>query len=229
MTQDIKSGQAEYYGRLFEKHGPGVDAVASAKQVFKDLRYEKLAAPIAADDNASVHEIGFGLAHFYEFLKQYYPTKKLTYSGSEVTPHFVDFCKKEYPGSEFFLRDIAERVPEDRYDYVIFAGTFYHLAGATPEAFSIYSRQMLKNAFAMTRKALVVNFITSYVEYTKEDLFHCDVGGMIDFTVKNLSRFFSIDHAYPLFEYTLIIYREPAVAARFPQTEFSKYFKSTKP
>jgi hypothetical protein len=225
MTEDIRKGQASYYGKLFEQHGPGVDAVASAKQTFKDLRYEKLAAILAPDDDVTVHEIGFGLAHFHEFVKQTMPTKKVRYSGSEVTPHFVDYCKERYPESQFFLRDIAEGTPKDRYDYVVFAGTFYHMAGSSSAEYFTYVKKMLENAFAMCERGMVVNFITGYVDYVKDDLFACDVKEMIDFTVKRLSRFFKIDHGYPLFEYTLSVYKEGYVKQRYPAEDFAKYFK----
>lgn len=86
MKKSIAQLQADYYGNLFEKHGPGVDAVASGQQVYKDLRYEKLSRLFCGDDLFSIHDVGFGIGHYYEYLKSRFPEKNIIYSGSEVTP-----------------------------------------------------------------------------------------------------------------------------------------------
>lgn len=223
----IRRGQESYYDSLLEKHGISVDAVASGKQIYKDLRYAKLCQLFHHDAEFSLHDVGFGLGHLYEYMKQQWPEKKIDYSGSEVTPKFVDYCLERYPDSSFQLRDLAESVPSEQYDYLVFGGTFYHLIDSNPEDFWSYVKQMLTNAFACAKKGIAFNLITSYVDYQLDGLFYADIHSVTDFVAKDLSRYFQIHHNYPLYEYTVLVYKEDAIAQQFPQEEFLKYYKNT--
>lgn len=223
-ANDIAAKQASYYSGLYEKHGAGVDAVASGKQIYKDLRHEKLAALFARDESCSVYDVGFGLAHFYEFLKTRYPEKAIRYSGSEVTPQFVEHCRKAYPECSFDLRDLGDGPLPVQYDYLVFGGTFYHLAGVSAVEFDEYVRQMLANAFTSAARGIAFNFITGYVEYRYDDLFYGELPQVVEFVANRLSRFFTIDHAIPLYEYTVCVYREDYIASWYSDEAFRKYF-----
>lgn len=229
MTQkpdDISGKQAAYYGGLYEKHGASVDAVASGLQVYKNLRYEKLSAVFARDSSCSVHDVGFGLGHYHEFIKSAYPDKSVDYSGSEVTPHFVEHCRQVYPDGAFFLRDLSTSPSPERYDYFIFGGTFYHLAGSAPHDFQQFMERMLSNAFASADRGIAFNVITGYSDFRSEDLFYADLPAVLEFVVGKLSRFFTIDHAAPLYEYTVCVYREEYISRVHPDAAYNKYFKT---
>jgi hypothetical protein len=229
MTDDrnlpIASAQAGYYGQLLERHGPGVEAVASGKQVYKDLRYEKLCRVFERDRECSLHDVGFGLGHLYEYMKRQFPEKAVRYSGSEVTPQFVEHCTRAYPESHFVGRDLADGPFEDRYDYLVFGGTFYHLADTPAPEFGDYVRRTLSSAFAMCNRGIAFNFITGYVDYRLDGLFYGEVPEVVDFVARDLSRFFGIDHAYPLYEYTVCVYRDQYIASLYPDEAFHKYYK----
>ena len=227
--KDISDSQAALYGGLFDTHGVSVDAVASGKQIYKELRYEKTCKGFEQDDNFTLHDVGFGLGHFWEYVKNRYPDKNIEYSGSEVTEKFQHYCQEKYPESKFYLRDIAEGPAEDKYDYVVFGGTFNLIAGNSPEEFQEYVFSVLRNAFAMCKRGLIFNLITSYVEYRYDRLFYCDLGELINFVAKDLSRFFSLQHDYPLYEHTVCVYREAHIASQYPEEEFHKYYKNVPP
>lgn len=226
QSEQIGKAQAAYYSDLLKHHGQGVDAVASGKQIYKDLRYERISKVLGDDSDATVHEIGCGLGHYYEFLTSRFPDKRITYSGSDVTPGFVSACRDKFPRSAFFLRDLATEPCEDSYDYIVLPGVFYHLAGTDEVAFFEYCKALLKQAFSMSRRGIAVNFITGFREYSREDLFYCDVGPLLTFVVQELSRFFVLDHAYPLYEFTLSVYTEDCIASRNMDDAFTRYFRS---
>lgn len=221
--------QASYYGGLYNEHGPGVNAVASGRQIYKDIRYQKLSAIFENETAFSIHDIGFGLGHFYEFLKKRYPQKSIDFSGSEVTPQFVDHCKSMYPECEFYFRDLAEKPFVEKYDYLVFGGTFYHLAGANEQEFVTFVQRMLLNGFSSALCGMSFNLITGFVDYRSDDLFYCEVPAIIDFCAKKLSRFFTIDHASPLYEYTISAYKEEYIAGQYADDAFQKYFENNDP
>lgn len=221
----IASIQEKYYGDLFNKFGAGVDAVASGKQVYKDLRYKKLSKVFEGDNNFSIHDVGFGVGHYYEYLKMSQPELEFTYSGSEVTKGFVEHCQQKYPSMEFFYRDIAAQAFEERYDYLIFGGTFYHKVDTLDKDFEVFIKKILNNAFQMANKGISFNFITDFVEYKYDDLYYAKISKISKFIVSNLSRYFTIDHAYPLYEFSVNVYKESFVSEIYPEEEYKKYFK----
>ena len=217
------TAQSRYYGSLFDEHGAGVDAVASGNLIYKDLRYRMLADVFGADQEFSVHDVGFGLAHFHAFLKRELPNRRIAYSGSEVTEQFVQYCRERYSGIKFDHRDIADGPFNDRYDYLIFGGTFYHLVDVSPAEFQEYAFSLIENAFAMCHRGVAFNLITEHVEYRRDDLFYCNMIDLLNFITTRLSRFFTIHHNYPLYEYTVCVFREPYVASNYSDPEFAKY------
>lgn len=202
-----------------------MDAVASANQAYKDLRFAKISEVFAQDRELSLHEIGCGLGHYYEFLKKHEQDKEIVYSGSDVTEAFVSACREAYPECSFALRDILTEEPSDRYDYVVLPGVFYHLAGVEPAVYYEYVKSMLRMAYSMCKRGMAVNLITKQCEFFREDLFYCQAGEMLDFALRELSRFAAIDHSYALYEFTLRVYAPQYIEAQHPDPAFAKYFR----
>jgi len=221
----VSNTQKEYYGALYKKYKYSPKAVASAKQIYKELRYEKLSRIFEKDNEFTIHDVGMGLGHYYEYLKKRYARKKYEYSGTEVVKKFCEYCKKRYPEAKFCYRDIASKSYMDKYDYLIFGGTFYHPCNTTRKEWEKYMFSMLKNAFAMANKGIAFNCITELCDYYERGLYYCNIAKMINYINDNLSRYFIIEHAYPLYELTVYVYRESHIKKMYPHRDFNKYFK----
>jgi hypothetical protein len=221
----ISKTQIDYYENLFVKYGYSPESVGSENTVTKRIRYEKLSQMFLDDDNFSVHDIGHGLGHYYQYLQENFPGKKISYSGSEVCPQFTTFCQEHFPECSFYVRDLAEKAFPEKYDYIVFGGTFYHIENNQEDDWKCFIESIIKNAFISSSKAISFNFITEYCEYFKPGLFYCKVDYITNFVAKNLSRFFTIDHAYPLYEYTMTVYHQDPIKQRYPDQEFRRYYK----
>ena len=221
----IAKSQEKYYGDLFDKHGTGVDAVASGKQIYKDLRFKKLSAIFEDDDNFSIHDVGFGVGHYLDYITKKYPRLHIDYSGSEVTKRFVGHCQDKYPDKQFYHRDLSSSSFNEKYDYLVFGGTFYHKVDCSDEEFEAFVFRILKNTFKMSNKGIAFNFITDFVDYKYPDLYYAKLDKISDFVVNNLSRYFKIDHGYPLYEFTVHVFQENHIKQQFEDDEFKKYFK----
>lgn len=226
--EEITRAQAEYYSKLLERNGPGVDAVASGKQIYKNLRYDRISRVFGDDEELTLHDVGCGLGHYYEFLQTRFPERKIQYSGSEVTPAFVSYCKERYPGCEFHLRDIGKEKCPDRHDYLVFGGTFYHPCETSRSDWERFMFRLLARAFSMARKGIAFNVITQYCDFYEKGLYYCNVPKILDFITDELSRFFVVDHSYPLYEMTIMVYRHDVIQQQYPQPEYEKYFNSSR-
>ncbi|HEO69916.1 MAG TPA: hypothetical protein ENN80_01535, partial [Candidatus Hydrogenedentes bacterium] len=123
---DPAKGQADFYGAMYAEQKFSPQAVASGQQIYKDLRFQRLSRVFESVLAFSLHDVGMGLGHYYEYLKKNFPDRKIAYSGSEVVEDFYDHCRRQYPECTFFLRDFSAEEIEESYDYVVFGGTFYH-------------------------------------------------------------------------------------------------------
>lgn len=220
--------QAAYYSNLLSLHGAGVDAVASGNIEYKRLRYERLCAVIGPEPEFSVHDVGFGLGHLRAYLHQRFPDQGVEWSGSEVTPEFVDHVRAIDPDAPIMLRDLADSAGEDRYDYLILAGTFYHLADANTNEFMSFMESLVRNCWKMCRNGLAFNVVTDIVDYRIDGLFYPEFGKVIEM-VRSLTRFFEIDHATPLYEYTVRMYKPEVLENKYRNPLYSKYLRNSAP
>jgi hypothetical protein len=225
IIDEVSQQQAEHYHGLLQKYGASVDAVASARQEYKDLRYKSLSSVFERDKNFSLHEIGFGLGHYYEYLKTHFADRAITFTGSEVTPVFLQHCLEKYPDCEFDNHDYALQPSQKSYDYIVLPGVFYQLGTSDPHKFSEFVHRMLINAWKSARRGLAFNMISSQVNYRYDHLFYADPSEMLAFVSRHLSRFLHFDQASPLFEFTICVYRSEYIKSEISNPFFSKYFR----
>jgi hypothetical protein len=221
----IQHSQEEYYSSLFKDYGYSPKSVGSENLTTKHMRYFKLSQIFSGDDHFTLHDVGHGLGHYYDFLNSSYKDKCIAYSGSEICKDFVEFCTTKYPACKFYYRNLSEKPFPETYDYIVFGGTFYHIEENDPLDWKIFIESSLSNGFDSCNKGMSFNFITEFCDYFKNGLYYCRLDHIISFIAHNLSRFFVIDHSYPLYEFTIYVYKENYVKSLYPDIELKRYFK----
>lgn len=225
LLEKIADNQGNYYSALFNQESFSPKAVGSTTLVDKWMRYEKLSGIFADDHGFSVHDVGHGLGHYLEYLRENFREKDIIYSGSEICSDFVDFCREKYPQNKFYLRNLAKKPFPKKYDYLVYGGTFYHITKDSKINFERYVKSILLNGFKSCKRGMAFNFITQYCDYFDNRLYHCDIHRILDFIVKNMSRFFVLNHGYPLYEFTIFVYHPRYIKKMYPQPQMKKYLK----
>jgi len=224
----IQDSQKRLYSQKFQQYDDDPRSLSWNDKNSQDLRFKEILDLLKyekADNKFTLHEIGCGLGHFYEYLKT---TKyQVTYSGSDIVPSFIDTCRNKFPGTSFYLQDISadyEFIPEEikNNDYYCLSGTFHTKEDNAPEDWEQFVFKSIRNMFRMAKKGICINFLTGYSEFFDEKLFYADPRVIFDWCVQNLSRFISIEHDIPLYEFTVCIYKEQFVREQFPG--YGKYF-----
>ena len=67
----------------------------------------------------------------------------------------------------------------------------------------------LRHMFAACDVGIAFNAITDVVDYRSDDLWYSNAGEMLRFCQTELSRHVTLRHDYPLYEYTVYVYRNP--------------------
>lgn len=221
----ILDDQRRRYLELWRQFGEDPRTLGHRDRETQEERFFRLARSFDREPGGfTVHEIGAGFGDFGHWLGQHHP--QASYSGSEICQEFLDVCRERFPEGEFLLRDITADLPTDRYDYVTQSGTFNGRFGTPAGRWQLFVHDMLRAMYAMARKGIAVNFLTTYSdpERRSEDLHYQDPAEIGDFTARQLSRHFEIDAGGPLYEYTLRVYRPEYVRSLYTGAPFDRYF-----
>ncbi|MEI7437213.1 MAG: class I SAM-dependent methyltransferase [bacterium] len=223
---DIEEWQRRYYQTMLQKHGPSPQALGWNDRETQTERFMRLTRLFDHETEPfSLHEIGCGLGDLGVYLKA--RSMPVEYSGSDVVSDFVEASRQRHPEGQFHVRDLTNAAPGETYDYLTLSGTF----NPRFEGVETFSRDMLCTMYAMCRRGMAVNFLTSYAdpERMRPDLHYADPLKWFDFASRTLSRHVEIDAAGPLFEFTMRIFRPEYVQKRYASPTFDKYFACMKP
>jgi SAM-dependent methyltransferase len=205
--QELKQNVIDYFENCLAKHGDSAKGVDYNGQQSQHQRFEVL-SKIASLEGKTILDVACGLGHFYDFLKENNATPK-HYKGVDITPGMIELAKKHRPEVEFALLDLlAEPAPsEPLFDYVICCGLFHLRANNSDETWSEFCQAMIKRMYAYARHGLAFNMMTDQVDFRVDRLYYADPTYYFNFCRHQLSRHVSLRHDYPLYEFTIYVYR----------------------
>jgi SAM-dependent methyltransferase len=190
--------------RLYEDRycelGYNVKTVGWGSVESQQLRF-RILTEIANLNGSSVCDLGCGFGDLYPFLTKHF--HGFGYTGIDVAPSLVNEARRRYVGGEFLCRDILDYKRPPAYDYVLSSGALSFKS----KNHEVFVRSMLTRMFLMSRKGLAVNFLSSYVDFQLKKNFHWSPLKALAFG-KTLTRYVTIRHDYPLYEFTLYLYRK---------------------
>ncbi len=219
--------QKQFYGDLYGQFGDDPRSLSWRDRQTQDERFMRIARLFERETEAfAVHEIGCGLGHFGDFLREHHPTAR--YSGSDIVPHFVNACRQRFPQSEFFEHDVSSQVPPRKYDFVTLSGTFNPRLKTPHHVWQAFVFRMLDAMFSMCTKGIAANFLTAHADphLMQKDLHYQGEPPLIEHIVGHLSRHYELDHASPLFEFTIRVYKPEHVRSLYTGESFAKYFRN---
>ena len=199
-----------HYEACFARHGDthrGVDW-PNAEQA--STRYRVMSELMREHEQTSVLDFGCGAGHFLDYLRAS-KYRDVAYSGLDLSPTFIELCRRKYPGVSFECIDAMQsgvRVPQA--DYIVLNGVFTERCGIAHDTMFEAMAALLAKLFPRARRGLAFNVMSTYVDWERADLFHVAYDRISRFVVDRLSRHHVIRADYGLFEYTVYVYKDPA-------------------
>jgi hypothetical protein len=221
----IIDDQRKTYVDNFIKHKDSSLGTFQNDRATQYLRFERIIKPFREilNDNVSLHDFGCGVCDLHQYLLN--EGIGHDYSGTEVIQEMVDHAKGKYPGIKVYNRDVISNPVPDKYDIVVFSGGLY-LPGSVPgDEWEKFVYKVLDTMWNMSNIGISFNLLTTYSDYRRPDLFYVDPKEMFDFCVTRMSRFVTLDHSYPLYEWTIAVFKPEFMKKRYTQPEFQKYLK----
>ena len=191
-----------YEGRLAE-FGHDVRTVGWSSKADQWLRFSVLCRGLALDGKR-ILDVGCGLGDFVDFLESR-GCENYRYVGLDISSKLIHEAETKFGDErrQFVSGDLLDGLDLGTFDIVVSSGALsFRIADNIGLA-----RQMMAAMFGLTREALAVNFLTSYVDYQLPKNFHYEPEQMFALA-RSMTRFVRLHHDYPLYEFTLQLFRE---------------------
>lgn len=196
---DILKKSKEIYNSASQEHGHSSKAVLWADPQTQYIRFNEIIKYISLDENSSVLDIGCGNGELYKFLN--FSGFKGSYTGFDINDSLLNQAKQRYKNIDVQNVDILNHTIDKKYDYVIVSGMFSSNYGQD----MLWMYDMIKAMYNLTDKKVIINTISSYVNFQDEDIFYTDPTKLLDFTIKNLSPHVIIEHGAIPYNFTIVI------------------------
>jgi len=164
MKMPGKERMLEFYSRLHEKHGFDIRSLDWKDPEGQRARYEALFSIVETTGGGkgfSLADIGCGLGHFYEFLRDrgFIDRHKIRYTGYDINPGLIDAARKKHPGVRFEVKDILEGYFTERFDYVVSCGVF-NIRFSRDDEHEAFVAEMLLRMHESARIGAAVDFLS---------------------------------------------------------------------
>lgn len=190
------------YEDLHREHGDSPAALMTPKGR-NEIRFLSV-LPLLTRPKMRILDYGCGLGYLYDFLAK--NGQDVEYTGVDITPSFIESCRKAYPDGSFELIS-PEAELEGRFDIVFSSGVFNIATHENEELSKAYAFDRIRHLFDLASEALVCDCMSGYVDFQQEGALHFSVSELSDFCVANLGRRFVIRHDLLPYETTVIAYK----------------------
>jgi SAM-dependent methyltransferase len=200
-----------HYDLLVKKFGYDVKSSQQSNKETREKRLIQLTKYIEIKKDYSILDFGCGTGYLYEFLEK--KNFKGKYLGIDISNEAITIAKKKFfkkKNAKFKNQDIFTQPLRKKYDYIIINGTFNNYTKNNWE----WMLKCLELLFLITKKKIVFNNLSTYVDYFDRSLFYLDPLKVFNYIKKNISDSCIIDHSYSLkkniipYEFTTVIIKK---------------------
>jgi SAM-dependent methyltransferase len=198
-------GVRDLYTAGLAEHGPTPAATRWKDEAAQQLRFERLARVIDAhppEGPASVADWGCGYGALLGYLDAH-GLRVGAYDGYDISAEMLAAAERAVGDDR--CRWVHGTELDRDVDYVFVSGTFNVRLEASDDVWADYIRSTLRALHARARRGLAFNLMTTWVDWRAEDLFYADPAEWFTFCRRELSPWVSLQHDYPLYEWTIIV------------------------
>jgi SAM-dependent methyltransferase len=201
MKPNEKSDLIQLYEDRFAVMGYDMRTIGWKGREDQQLRFDIL-CDVADLSGKSVCDIGCGFGDLYDYLGRRFAGVR--YTGIDLVPSLIEKARELHPAADFRAFDILENSLGERFDYFLLSGALNYRV----EDNMTLTRDMLAAMFELADEGVAVNFLTSYVNYEHPRNFHHQPEAVLSLA-RSMTRWVTIRHDYPLWEFTLFMYKNP--------------------
>tara|TARA_Y100000816_G_C26066040_1_gene560270 strand:+ start:743 stop:1375 length:633 start_codon:yes stop_codon:yes gene_type:complete len=196
---------SELYSDNLSEHGSSSKAVGWPNEKDQILRFEVLNKVISKKDKKiSINDFGCGFgSHLIHLVNSGYRID--CYNGYDISKNMLVEAKKIIPKNYTTVNLINDSEITTLADYTFVSGTFNVRFEMDDKAWKNFIETKLIQIDKFSKKGFSFNLLSTYVDWKNSKLFYGDPKYWFDFCKNNFSRFVSLIHDYPLYEWTITV------------------------
>ena len=212
-NETISKNLKKHHLHLFEMHGHKPEGVDwGINPVDHRLRLEKMLAVtelgISKHIRPSILDVGCGYGSLLELIDE--RGMRLDYHGIDLCDSMIKTGQTKYPYAHWIEGDILKLELPHRYDYVVCNGILTQKLNATIREFDEFTKAIISRMFELCDIGIAFNLMTTHVNFMVPNLFYRNPVEMLAWWMTELTPRVRLDQSFPLFDYTLYLYRETA-------------------
>jgi SAM-dependent methyltransferase len=207
MSNADLSGISKLYTDSLKKHGAESQGVGWRDAQSHQLRFDKLAAVVDRTSKTfSVNDLGCGYGALLPYLRESGLNVGL-FRGYDLSEEMLEEARRRIDGDNVEL--IQGAVLDAEADYSFASGIFNVRLTFGEDEWRAHILETLANMHKHSRLGFSFNLLTSYVDWKEPHLYYGDPVFFFDYCKRSFSRYVSLLHDYPLWEWTMIVRKEP--------------------
>ena len=163
---------------------------------------------IGNDGLYSINDLGCGYGAFYDYLRA--RNDRFRYLGCDVSNQMIEAARQRHSECEN-ARYVVSAEPPEVADYGVASGVFNVRLDLTASEWKNHIEQTLDMLDRTSRLGFAFNCLTSYSDHDRmrDYLYYADPCLLFDYCKKKYSRNVALLHDYNLYEFTLLIRKNP--------------------
>lgn len=187
------------YNQRLASYGDDIRTLASGTEERRKIRFDVL-REVGIQSGDSVLDVGCGFGDFSAYLQS--SGLEVQYTGIDINESLIEIAKQKYNNAQFAVMDIEiDSIPE--VDIIVSSSAFNLPLQATSNY--EFVQRILKRFHAQARKAVAVDFMSSYVDYQSPEAFHYNPVTVFE-SAKAITKRVCLRHDYPLYEFCIYLY-----------------------
>ena len=204
--EELRASVRDYYDDKLRTHGATPRGADWNSLESQELRFRQLARMWEGEPDAAILDYGCGYGAMAAWLRRHGHAG--AYLGFDLSAGMIAAAAAGSTG----LRDVAftaDRQALSAADYAVASGVM-NVKMATPAAiWREYVLATIADLAALGRRGFAFNALSSYADadQQRDDLHYADPLELFDHCKRTYSRFVTLLHDYPLYEFTLLVRR----------------------
>jgi SAM-dependent methyltransferase len=202
----LRTQVREYYDAKLRAHGATPAGVDWNSPESQELRFAQLAQLWRAEPEASLLDYGCGYGALAEYVRSL--GHRGSYTGFDLSEAMAAAARARLVS----LTGCSVTAHADELhsaDYAVASGVFNVKQDTSEDGWRVYVWDTIDHLAALGTRGFAFNALTLYSDADKRrpDLFYADPLECFDRCKRSYSRFVTLLHDYPLYEFTILVRR----------------------
>jgi SAM-dependent methyltransferase len=208
MSYDrILSQVRQYYDEKIQAHGPTAKGVDWNSAESQQLRFRQLLKVVADGTPFTINDFGCGYGALAQYLEDV--GAAVEYCGFDISAEMIGKAQAAQRSASC-ATFVSRETDLHEADYTVASGIFNVKLDTPVLEWENYILKTLTTINSLSKRGFAFNVLTKYSdqEFMRSNLYYADPLFYFDYCKTNFSRFVTLLHDYPLYEFTMIVRKD---------------------